>query len=115
MLGDGLNDAGALQQSNVGVAVSDNVAYFTPASDVILDASALSLLPKLIRFCRQSVNVVKAALVLAAMYNLVGLTFAVQGTLSPLVAAILMPVSSINVILFTTFLVKWYGKRLASQ
>ncbi len=115
MLGDGLNDAGALQQSNVGVAVSDNVAYFTPASDVILDAASLALLPKFIRFCRQSVNVVKAAMVLAAMYNLVGLSFAVQGTLSPLVAAILMPVSSINVILFTTFLVKWYGKRLASQ
>jgi Cu+-exporting ATPase len=112
MLGDGLNDAGALQQSNVGVAISDNVAYFTPASDVILDAAALPLLPMFIRFCRQSVNVVKAALVLAALYNIVGLSFAVQGTLSPLVAAILMPVSSINVILFTTFLVKWYGKRL---
>jgi len=115
MLGDGLNDAGALQQSNVGVAVSDNVAYFTPASDVILDAAALPRLAHFIRFCRQSVGVVKAALVLAAAYNLVGLSFAVQGTLSPLVAAILMPLSSINVILFTTLLVRYYGRRLSGR
>ncbi|MDJ1466681.1 heavy metal translocating P-type ATPase [Xanthocytophaga flava] len=112
MLGDGLNDAGALQQSNVGVAVSDNIAYFTPASDVILDASNLWFLPGFIYFCKQSVKVIKAALVLAAIYNLVGIFFAVQGTLSPLIAAILMPVSSINVILFTTFSVRYFGKRL---
>ncbi len=113
MVGDGLNDAGALQQSHVGVAVSDSVVHFTPASDVIAEASVLSALPVFIQFCQQSMQVVRAALVLAVVYNAVGLSFAVQGTLSPLIAAILMPVSSISVIVFTSVAVNWRGRKVA--
>jgi Cu+-exporting ATPase len=112
MLGDGLNDAGALLQSEVGVAVTENIAYFTPASDAILEAQQLPLLHKLIAFCQQSVQIIHWSFILALVYNTVGLFFAVQGTLSPLLSAILMPLSSINVMLFTTGLVKWYEKKI---
>jgi Cu+-exporting ATPase len=108
MLGDGLNDAGALQQSNTGIAVTDNIAHFTPASDVILDAGNLKYLNGFIRFCQKSVNVIKISLLIAIVYNLVGLSFAITGNLSPLVSAILMPVSSITVVLFTTLSVGYF-------
>ena len=103
MLGDGLNDAAALRQSNTGIAVTENSAYFTPASDVIMEASVLTKLPNFIHFCRHAVRTIKISFVIALLYNLVGMYFAVQGALSPIIAAILMPVSSISIILFTTF------------
>lgn len=106
MVGDGLNDAGALLQSNTGIAVTENTAYFTPASDAILDGAFLIKLPRFIAFCKHATLTIRQSFAIAILYNLVGLYFAVQGELSPVIAAILMPVSSITVILFTTFGVK---------
>jgi P-type Cu+ transporter len=103
MLGDGLNDAGALRQSEVGVAVTESTGYFTPASDAILDASMLSKLPQFVKFSKHATKVIRQSFVIAIVYNLVGLFFAVQGALSPIIAAILMPVSSLTVIFFTTW------------
>ncbi len=100
MLGDGLNDAGALKESNVGVAVSDNVAHFTPASDAILEASQLPKLEHFLKFSHLGVKLVYVSFGLSFLYNLVGLFFAVRGDLSPVVSAILMPLSSISVALF---------------
>jgi Cu+-exporting ATPase len=102
MLGDGLNDAGALRQSNAGIAVTEDIGSFTPASDAILEASQLKNLDKYLLFSQKSVRVIKASFVMATLYNIVGLSFAVQGALSPLISAILMPASSVSVILFTT-------------
>ena len=102
MLGDGLNDAGALMQSQVGFAVSDNAAQFSPASDAILDGSKISLLDKFISFARAGKNIVLASFILSILYNIVGLSFAVQGILSPMIAAILMPASSISIVLFVS-------------
>jgi Cu+-exporting ATPase len=104
MLGDGLNDAGALMQSNVGIAVSDNTAQFSPACDAILDGNNVKLLDKLIAFARSGKKIVTASFVLSILYNFVGLSFAVQGILSPMVAAILMPASSISIVLLVTAL-----------
>jgi Cu+-exporting ATPase len=105
MFGDGLNDAGALQQSNVGIAVTDNSAYFTPASDAILEGSQVKNIPQFLAFCKNAVKVVKYSFVISLLYNAVGLSFAVQGTLSPVIAAILMPISSVTIIAFTTITV----------
>jgi len=100
MLGDGLNDAGALQQADVGLVITENTNNFTPACDAILDAKQFRHLPSLIHFAQSSVKVVYAAYGLAFIYNVIGLSFAVQGTLSPVIAAILMPLSSITIVGF---------------
>jgi Cu+-exporting ATPase len=101
MIGDGLNDAGALKQSNVGIAITEGNNNFTPASDGILDASQFSRLPQFISFAKGSKKIIIASFILSLLYNTVGLYFALLGTLSPLVAAILMPISSVSIILIT--------------
>ena len=100
MLGDGLNDAGALQQANVGIVIAEDTNNFTPACDAILDAKQFRYLPEFIQYAQQSLKVVYAAYGLAFIYNVIGLSFAVQGTLSPVIAAILMPLSSVTIVAF---------------
>ncbi|UCH66873.1 MAG: heavy metal translocating P-type ATPase metal-binding domain-containing protein [Ignavibacterium sp.] len=111
MVGDGLNDAGALKQSDVGIAVTDETGSFSPASDAILDAEKLNLLPEFIYFSRESNYIIFISFIISFLYNLIGLGFAVQGLLSPIVAAILMPVSSISVVAFATLTTNLLAKR----
>ncbi len=112
MVGDGLNDAGALRKSSVGISVTENISSFSPACDAILDADKLALLPEFARFAKTSVRIIIMSFIISFLYNAAGLTFAVEGMLSPLVAAILMPVSSISVVLFTTLTTNFIaGKR----
>ena len=102
MIGDGLNDAGALRASTTGIAVTDDTGTFTPSSDAILHTSMLDKLDNFIDFTRYGRRVIKMSFGLSLLYNVIGLSFAVTGTLSPLVCAIIMPISSVTVILFTT-------------
>ena len=101
MIGDGLNDAGALEQSDAGIAVATDCSRFTPASDAILLAGQLPLLPAFIRLCRWGRRIILASFALSILYNIVGLSFAVRGLLSPMVAAVLMPASSLSIVLIT--------------
>lgn len=101
MLGDGLNDAGALNKSDVGIAVTESDSNFTPGSDAILLARELHNLPKMLKLAQNGVNTVLVSYILSVIYHTIGFYFAVQGLLSPLIAAILMPVSSISVIALT--------------
>lgn len=101
MIGDGLNDAGALKQSNVGMAVAEQTNNFTPASDAIIEAKQLPQLAKFIQLCKVNKKIVMVSFVLSILYNIIGLYFAVQGNLHPLIAAILMPSSSLSILLLT--------------
>ncbi|MDO5655100.1 MAG: heavy metal translocating P-type ATPase metal-binding domain-containing protein [Flavobacteriaceae bacterium] len=102
MVGDGLNDAGALKQSLVGIAVAEDMNSFSPSCDAILSSESFHLLPKFIKMSKKGVQLVKTAFVISFLYNIIGLSFAVTGNLEPVVAAILMPVSSVSVVLFAT-------------
>lgn len=112
MVGDGLNDAGALAQSDVGIAISEDINVFSPACDGILDASNFDKLPIFVRFSQKAITIIKMSFILSLCYNLVGLYFAVTGQLQPVVAAILMPLSSISIVVFTTLMTNVLGRSL---
>ncbi|MBT8263529.1 MAG: heavy metal translocating P-type ATPase metal-binding domain-containing protein [Bacteroidia bacterium] len=115
MVGDGLNDAGALQQSEIGVAIAENVNVFTPACDGILDASMFGSMVDFFRLSKSGIRIIKWSFVLSLVYNVVGLGFAVTGHLAPVVAAILMPLSSISIVVFTTIATRFYGDRFLKK
>ena len=112
MFGDGLNDAGALKQSNVGVAISDDTNNFSPACDAVLSGKSFHILQQLIAYCRHEKTIIYSSFVLSIAYNFIGLYFAVQGDLKPVIAAILMPVSSISIVLLTTGLSTFFERKL---
>jgi Cu+-exporting ATPase len=111
MVGDGLNDAGALKQSDTGVAVVEKVSAFSPASDVIVAAGMVTCMADVLRYAKQSVRVVQAAFLISAIYNLAGVAIAASGRLSPVVCAILMPLSSVSVVAFACGAATWLGRR----
>ncbi len=112
MVGDGLNDAGALAQSDVGIAISENVNVFSPACDGILDASKFKQLYQYILSTKKAMRIIKLSFLLSLFYNIIGLYFAVTGQLAPVIAAILMPLSSISVVGFSTLATNILGRKL---
>jgi Cu+-exporting ATPase len=107
-----LNDAGALMESNVGIAISDDVNNFTPACDMIMEGKSFSQFAKILEYISSTKRIIIASFILSLLYNIVGLSIAVRGEMSPLVAAILMPLSSISIILFTTTVSRIKAKNL---
>ncbi|MFC7772295.1 heavy metal translocating P-type ATPase metal-binding domain-containing protein [Flavobacterium sp. GCM10027622] len=111
MVGDGLNDAGALTQSNVGISISENVNVFSPACDGILDATQFSKIDYFLGFSKNAMKTIYGSFGLSLLYNIVGLSYAVTGNLLPIVAAIIMPLSTVTIISFVTLMSNYYAQK----
>jgi Cu+-exporting ATPase len=114
MVGDGLNDAGALAQSDVGISIAEDALHFAPACDVLLQGSALPQLARMRQMAREGMRAVRWNIGLSLVYNVVGLSFAVQGLLTPLTSAILMPISSLSVVGLSFWLTERAARRIYS-
>jgi Cu+-exporting ATPase len=115
MVGDGLNDAGALKESQMGISISDDIYHFSPACDAILDARSFDKISASMQLAKSSMTIIRIAFVLSFLYNIIGLSFAVSAQLSPIVCAILMPLSSVTIVGFVSAAVHLAGKKLANK
>jgi Cu+-exporting ATPase len=114
-IGDGLNDVGALGRADIGVALSEDMFRFTPSSDAILAAHALENLPQFLNIGRYAKRVLQICLAFSVAYNLFGLSIAISGQLTPVFAAILMPISSITIVFLSTLLLQFKFRRLLKK
>jgi Cu+-exporting ATPase len=112
MIGDGLNDAGALRQSDVGIVITEDNNNFSPACDVIISSDNFPFFTSFISYIKNLRFALYGAFVLALFYNLIGLGFAVTGNLSPVVAAILMPASSISIMIYGLLVSKILARKI---
>jgi Cu+-exporting ATPase len=112
MIGDGLNDAGALKQSDIGIVISEDTNNFSPACDGIIDAKQFEKIGAMMRYTKSAMRIIKVSYTISLLYNAVGIYLAVQGTMSPIVAAILMPISSVTIISFSTLASYLSGRSL---
>ncbi|MEZ6106585.1 MAG: cation-translocating P-type ATPase [Pirellulaceae bacterium] len=98
MVGDGMNDSAALAAADVGISVQSGAEISLRSADVYFGRSGLLPLLGLLQGARRTVNTIQLGLGVSLMYNALAVILAAAGQINPLVAAALMPVSSLTVL-----------------
>lgn len=111
MLGDGINDSLAFNEASVGIAVVEETGSFFPSCDGIVKADGLSGIKEFIQFSKFGKIVLGSCFLFSFTYNVIGVYYAVTLNLSPLFAAILMPLSSISVVVLAYLMLTIRGVR----
>ena len=112
MVGDGVNDAAAIAAATVGVGVHGGAEASMSAADVYLSRPGLAPLVDLVEGAHRTMLVIRNNIIFSIAYNVLGASLALLGLLDPLIAAVLMPMSSLSVVL-TSWRSRTFDARVA--